>query len=150
MAYNTTASLQQLTCTDYVDFGKCQEGFGQFSWSKNDSIYLDVKLNVSKRDDNKEFPLVQILKIGEADFNLFVRLRNQQVNAAENFPREKNFSPVLIPTITKDMDEKLKLAHKIVDIVDRANRQICVTLLRYNVDKPESSHAQVRLFARTN
>ena len=35
MAYNTTASLDKLTCTDYVDFGKCQDRFGRFSWSKN-------------------------------------------------------------------------------------------------------------------
>ena len=31
MTYNTTASLDKLTCTDYVDFGKCQDRFGQFS-----------------------------------------------------------------------------------------------------------------------
>ena len=48
--------------------------------------------------------------------------------------------------MSKDMDEQLKLPHKIVDVVDRANKMIFVTLLRYNVDKPESSHAQVRLF----
>ena len=48
------------------------------------------------------------------------------------------------------MDEQLKLAHKLVDSVDRANRKICVTLLRYSVDKQESSYAQVRLFARKN
>ena len=57
-------------------------------------------------------------------------------------------TPVLIPTMSKDMDEQLKLAHKVVDVVDRANKKICVTLLRYNVDKLESSYAQVRLFAR--
>ena len=28
MVYNTTASLDKLTCTDYVDFGKCQDRFG--------------------------------------------------------------------------------------------------------------------------
>ena len=48
----------------------------------------------------------------------------------------------------KDMDEQLKLAHKVVDVVDRAKRKICVTLLRYNVEEPESSYAQVRLSAR--
>ena len=37
MAYNTTASLDKLTCTDCIDFGKCQDRFGQFSWSKIDS-----------------------------------------------------------------------------------------------------------------
>ena len=46
------------------------------------------------------------------------------------------------------MDEQLKLAHKVVDVVDRANKKICVTLLQYNVDKPESSYAQVGRFAR--
>ena len=46
------------------------------------------------------------------------------------------------------MDEQLKMAHQVVDVVERANRKICVTLLRYNVDKPESPYAQVRRFAR--
>ena len=86
--------------------------------------------------------------MGEADFNQFIRLRNQLVIAAEHFAREENLIPVLIPTISKDMHEKLKLAHKVVHVVDRASRKICVTLLRYNVNKPESSYAQVRIIAR--
>ena len=44
MAYNTTETLDKLTCTNYVEFGKCQDRFRQFSWSKNDSNYLDIKL----------------------------------------------------------------------------------------------------------
>ena len=148
MAYNTTAPLDKLTCTDYVDFGKCQDRFGHFSLSKNDSSYLDVKRKVFKKDDKREFRLVQNLTMGEADFNQFIRLRNQLVNAAENFAREEKLTPVLIPTMSKVMDQQLKLAHKIVDVVDRANRKTCVTLLRYNVDKIESSYAQVRIFAR--
>ena len=86
--------------------------------------------------------------MGEADFNQFMRLRNQLVIAAENFAREENLWSVLIPTMSKDMDEKLKLAHKLVDVVDRANKKSCATLLLYNVDKLESSFAQVRFFAR--
>ena len=85
--------------------------------------------------------------MGEADFNHFLQSRNQLVNAAVNFTREEKLTPVLIPTMSKDMDEQLKLSHKVVDVVDQANRKICVTLLRYNVDKPESSYAQVRPFA---
>ena len=77
-----------------------------------------------------------------------MRLRNQLVNAAEHFATEENLTPVLIPTMSKDMDEQLKLAHKVVDVVVRANRNICVTLLGYTLDKPESSYAQVRLIAR--
>ena len=108
---------------------------------------MDVKLKVFRKDDKEEFRLVQNLTMGEADFNQFMRLRNQLVNAAENFAREENLTPVLIPTMSKNNDEQLKLAHKVVDVVDRANRKICVTPLRYNVDKPESSYAQFRLFA---
>ena len=128
-------------------FGNCQDRFGQFSWSKNDSNLLDVKLNVFKRGDNKEFRLVQIFMMGEANFNHFMRLRNQLVNAAENFAKEENSTPVLIPTMSEDMDEQLKLAHKVVDVVDRANKKNCATPLWYNVEEPESSYAQVRLFA---
>ena len=148
MAYNTTASLDKLTCTDYVDFDKCQDRIGRFSWSKNDSNYLDVKLKVFRKDDKKEFRLVQNLIMGEADFKRFMRLRNQLVNAADNFVREENLTTVQIPISSKDMEEQLKLAHKVVDVVDRANKRICVTLLRYNVDNPESSYAQVRLFVK--
>ena len=118
MAYNTTASLDKLTCTDYVDFGKCQDRFGPFSWSKNDSNYLDVKLKVFRKDDKKGFRLVQNLTKGQADFNQFMRLRNQLVKAADIFAREEDLTPVLIPTMFKDMDEQLKLAHKVVDVVD--------------------------------
>ena len=141
MAYNTSASLDNLTYTDNVDFGKGQDRFGRFSWSKNDSHCLDVKFKVIRKDDKKEFQLVQNLTMGEADFNQFNRVGNQLVNAADNFAREENSTPVLMPTKSKDMDEQLKLAHKVVGVVDRANTKICVTPLRYNVDKPESSHA---------
>ena len=131
-----------------MDFGKCQDSFGRFSWSKNDSNYLDIKLKAFKKGDNKKFRLVQSLTMGEADFNQFMGLRNQLVNALENIAREKNLTQVLIPTKSKHLDGQLKLAHKVVDVVDRANRKSCLTMLRYIVDKPESSYAQVRLFAR--
>ena len=98
--------------------------------SKTDSNYLDVKLKVFKKDDNKEFRLVQNLTMGEADFNQFTRLRKQLVNAAEKFDREESLSPVLLPEMSKDMDEQLKLAQKEVNVVDRANGKICVSLLR--------------------
>ena len=86
--------------------------------------------------------------MGETDSKLFVQLRSQLAITAEDFAREEILCSVLIPTMSKDMDEQFKLAHKVVDVVDRANKKICVTLLRYNMDKPESSYAKVRLFAR--
>ena len=72
-----------------MDFGKFQDIFGQSSWSKNDSNYLDVKLKVFRKDDKKKFRLVQNLTKGETNFNQFMRLRNHLVNGAENFARGK-------------------------------------------------------------
>ena len=73
MAYNTTAFLDKLACTDYVDFDKSQDRFGQFSWSKNDSSYMDNKQKLFKREDKiAEFRLRQNLSMGKADFNQFV------------------------------------------------------------------------------
>ena len=149
LAYNTTETLDKLACTDYVDFGKSQDRFGRFSWSNNDSNYLDIKLKVFKKEDeNAEFRLRQNLSMGEADFNQFIRQTNQLVVAADNFLREQNLSPVLQSTLSKDMEEQLKLVHKVIDVVERPNRRICVTLLQYKADKPETSYAQIRLFER--
>ena len=46
------------------------------------------------------------------------------------------------------MDEQHKLAHKVVDVVDRANKKVCVTLLRHSADQPESFYAPNGLSAR--
>ena len=149
MAYNTTETLDKLACTDYVDFSKSQDRFGRFSWSKKDSNYFDIKLKVFKREDkNTDFQLRQSLSMGEADFNQFIRRRNQLVVAADNFLREQYLSSVLQSTLSKDKEEQLKLVHKVIYVVDCPNRRICVTLLRYKADNPETSYAQVRLFGR--
>ena len=53
-----------------------------------------------------------------------------------------------VKRLAKDMEEQFKLTHKVVEVVDRPHRNICVTMLRYNVEKPETSYAQVRFFGR--
>ena len=58
-------------------------------------------------------------------------------------------SPVLQSTLSKDMEEQRKLVHKVVVVVYHPKGRICVALLlSYNVDNPETSYAQVRLFGR--
>ena len=149
MVYNTTASLDKPTCTDYVDFGKISDRFGRFSWTKDDSNYLDIKLKLFKREDKiAQFRLRQNISMGKADFNQFIRQRNQLVVAADNFLREQNLSPVLQSRLSKDMEEQLKLVHKVIDVVDCPSRRICVTVLRYKLDNPETSYAHVRIFGR--
>ena len=147
MAYNTTETLEKQARTDYVYFAKSQDRFGRLSWSNNDSKYLDIKLKVFKRENkNAEFRLRQNLLMGEADFNQFIRQRNQLVVAGDIFLREENLSPVLQSTLCKNMEEQLKLVQNVIDVVDRPNRKVCVTILRYKADNPDSSYAQVRLF----
>ena len=148
MAYNTTATLDKLAWTDYVDFGKCQDRFGRFSWSKKSFDYLDVKLKVFKRNENKQFRLAQNLSMGEADFFQFIRLKNQLVVAVRDFSKKENLPPVKVKLLAKDMEEQLKLTHQVVEVVDRPHRKICVTMLRYNVEKPKISLVQMRLFGR--
>ena len=110
---------------------------------------MDFELKVFKREDkNAEIRLRQNVSIGEADFNQFNRQRNQLDVAADNYLREQNLSPVLQSTLSKDMEKQLKLVQKVIDVVDCPNRNICVTLLRYKVDNPDTSYAQVRLFGR--
>ena len=53
-----------------------------------------------------------------------------------------------VKLLAKDMEEQLKLTHKVVEVVDRPHRKICETMLRYNVEKPVTSYVQVRLFGR--
>ena len=148
MAYNITVSLEKLACTDYVDFGKCQDRFGRIYWSKISFDYLHVKLKVFKTDENKQFRMAQNLTMGEADFNQFIGLRNQLVVAVKDFSKEENLPPVEVKLLAKDMEEQLKLTHKVVEVVDRPHRKICVIMLRYNVEKSETSYVQVRLFGR--
>ena len=85
MSYNTTASLYEFTCTNYVDFGNCQDRFGRLSCSKNDSNYLDIKLQVFKEDDSKEFRLVQNLTTGEEDFWPVYAIEESTSHFARNF-----------------------------------------------------------------
>ena len=88
--------------------------------------------------------------MGEADLKHIIRVRNQLVIATKKFGREENISTVLIPSLPKDMDEQLKLPHKVIDVVNRANRKTCMPLLQYIVDKSKSSYAPVRILARKN
>ena len=86
--------------------------------------------------------------MGEADYTQYIRLRNQLVVAIRDFGKEENLPPVQVKLLAKEMEEQLKLTHKVVEVVDRPHRKICVTMLRYNVEKPETSYVQVRLFGR--
>ena len=60
----------------------------------------------------------------------------------------ENLRPVQVKLLAEVFEEQLKSTHKAVEVVDQPHRKSCVTMLRYNVEKPETSYAQVRLFGR--
>ena len=114
----STVSLDKLTCTDYVDFGKLKTYRDNFFGPKLIPTTRMINLKFS-RETTTNFHLVQNLTMGEADLNQFLRLKNQFDNAAGNYGKEENMSPVLIPTMSKDKNEHLKRAHKVIDVVKR-------------------------------
>ena len=118
-----------------------------FFGPKNETNYLKFQLELFKRANNRDIRLVQNLTMGEADFNLFRRLRNLLVIAAETYGVEENLSLMLMPTKFKETDEQLKLAHKMNESPNRANKKIRMTLLRYSVEKPKSSISRFRKLA---
>ena len=89
-----------------------------------------MKLKAFKKDENRHFGLAQNLTVGEADFNQFIRMRNQLVVAVRDFSKEENLPPVQVKLLAKDMEKQLKLTHKVVEVVDRPQRKICVTVMR--------------------
>ena len=115
-------------------------------WSRNDSNYLLVKLSVQER-------WVQRLSPGPKHHKGRVILQpismtNESVGpCSRKFWQRPKYVSIQITNMSKEI-QQLKLVHKVVDVVDRPYRKICVTLLRYNVVKQQSSYAQIRLFAR--
>ena len=57
-------------------------------------------------------------------------------------------SPKQITTTFRGIEEQINLVPKVIDVVDEPNTKLCVTLLLYSVDEPESSPAQGQIVAR--
>ena len=109
-----------------------------FLGPKMTSTTWNFKLKVFKREDkNAEFRLRQNFSMGESDFNQCIRQRYPLGVAADNFLRGKKLSPVLQSTLCKNMQEQLKLVYKVINVVDRPNIRIFVTLLQYKADNSE-------------
>ena len=76
MAYNTTATLDKLCCTDYMDFGS--RDLDNFLGPKTTPTTWIVNKKLFKREDkNAEFRLRQNFSMGGADFNQYIRQRKK-------------------------------------------------------------------------
>ena len=109
IAYNTTAFLDNLPCTNYVVFGEMPGQIWTTFLVQKWFQLLACKTQSFQKRWQQKFRLVQNLTTGEAEFKQFMRLTNQLVNAAENIGRGENLFQVLIPTRFKNMDEQPKL-----------------------------------------
>ena len=107
-----------------------------------------MQFKVFKKDIANEFKQYQCVSLGQYDFKQFLRLRNQLIVAADNFTKEENLPYINVVGLSRDIGEQLKHVHKVTEIAEGAKRKVCVTLLRYKEDSPETSYAQIRLFTR--
>ena len=64
---------------------------------------------------------------------------------ADNFRKKENSPYINVVGLSRDIDEQLKHVHKVIEIAEGAKLKVCVTLLRYKEDNPETSYAQIRL-----
>ena len=111
------SNLGQLACTDYVNFSECQDRLGWISWSKGSFDYLDVKLKVFKKDENNEFRLAQNFTMWEADFNQFIRLKNQLAVAVRDFSQEENLTPAQVKLLAKAWRSSSNLHTKLLKLL---------------------------------
>ena len=83
MSWSNTAFWDKLDCTDYKDLENIKTDLVQKRIQK-----LGLKLKVFKKNDNKDFRLIQNPTTGETVCNNFMNLRNQLVIAAGKLVEE--------------------------------------------------------------
>ena len=150
-AHISGASMGKLACTEYLIFGGSQDRFQKVSSFKNDSNYLDVKLEIFKRDDNRDFQPAQIFTLVESHSKKISDWGTNwyfQQKRTKKIEKDKLWFPIPITTTSLDMEEQLKSVQKIVDYLDRPNRKSCLTQLQYGLEKPIKSSTQVQRFTK--
>ena len=151
MVQITTSCVETLKCTNFEVFGTLiifKTDIDKLFGRKLIPKFLEFTPTVVKKSWHQTFSPGTQSFIEKKDFIQVESLRNPLFVAAEHFRREENFSSVQKPTISKDKDEKLKLAHKLVNTLNRTKRKFCVTLLQHNVDELETFSPQVLIFVR--
>ena len=84
----------------------------------------------------------QQVYLGEKEGEAITAIRNTVIHDAENL----GLVPILELTSDKEstMDQELANCNKVYDIATYNRRQVCVTIKRYNINKPPD--IQIRLF----
>ena len=147
LAYGTTASMDKLVCTNCVDFPKCQETLGQILVQKLLQLF-GCKLQKFQKSRQE-----RVLR-GTKCHNGRSRLQSisEITNSAKSWSKKRLRRRAVDSSADWKMSEvlvgQLKLAHKAVDVMDQPIKTFCLNVLRYNMDKPLRSYADVRISAR--
>ena len=73
MASNTTASINKLSCTNYVDSGKLNDRFGIFPGLKTTPTSIILEINVVKEIANEDYRLVENTTILQKSTKKYLR-----------------------------------------------------------------------------
>ena len=133
------------TIPNYIEFSKNQTRIGRFAWSQKSykgKIYFEPCFQLFKKNELGQLEKRQQVYLGEKEGEAISAIRNTVIHDAENL----GLVPILELTSDKEstMDQELANCNKVYDIATYNRRQVCVTIKKYNINKPP--YFQIRLF----
>ena len=133
------------TSPNYIEFSKNQTRIGRFAWSQKSykgKTYFEPWFQLFKKNELGQLEKRQQVYLGEKEGEAISAIRNTVIHDAENL----GLVPILELTSDKEstMDQELANCSKVYDIATYNRRQVCVTIKKYNINKP--AYIQIRLF----
>ena len=129
------------TSPNYIEFSKNQTRIGRFAWSQKSykgKIYFEPCFQLFKKNELGQLEKRQQVYLGEKEGEAISAIRNTVIHDAE----------LTLLELTSDkestMDQELANCNKVYDIETYNRRQVCVTIKKYNINKPP--YIQIRLF----
>ena len=127
------------------EFSKNQTRIGRFAWSQKSykgKVYFEPCFQLFKKNELGQLEKRQQVYLGEKEGEAISAIRNTVIHDAENL----GLVPILELTSDKKStkDQELANCKKVYDIATYDRRQVCVTIKRYNINKPP--YIQIRLF----
>ena len=136
---------RKVDSSNYLEFSKNQKRIGRFVWfqkSYKGKICFEPCFQLLKINDLGQFEKSQQVYLSKKEGEAISAIRNTVIHNAENL----GLVPILELTSDKEstMDQELANCNKVYDIATYNRRQVCVTIKKYNINKPP--YIQIRLF----
>ena len=125
------------TSPNYIEFSKNQTRIGSFAWSQKSykgKVYFEPCFQLIKINELGKLEKRHQVYLGEKEGEAISAIRNTVIHDAENL----GLVPILELTSDKEsnMDQELVNCNKVYDIATYNRRQVCVTIKKYNFNKP--------------